>query len=75
MKRCPTIQVPAGTGIVTERVSVDEHGKNTGEGNFREGVATENTTAIEMLYGCQFDPYIVNGKVTYYHGDVIVVRH
>ena len=75
MRRCPTVQVPVGTPIVTERVSVDERGKNTGEGNFREGVASETTTAVVgTLFGCEFVPYVVNGKPTYYHGYVVVVR-
>ena len=75
MRGCRTVPIPTGTPIVTERVSVDERGKNTGEGNFREGVASEPTTAVEgTLYGCEFMPYLVNGKPTYYHGDVIVIR-
>jgi hypothetical protein len=27
---------------------------------------------LKTLYGCQFLPYVVNGKATYYHGDVLV---
>jgi len=38
-------------------------------------MATESTTAFESLFGCSFRPYTLNGKATYYHGDVIMVRH
>jgi hypothetical protein len=74
MSGCMTEEVGAGTPIVTVRASVNEQGKLTGESNYREGTAAASMTVLKTLFGCQFAPYIVNGRPTYYHGDVIEGR-
>ena len=71
MVGCRMIEVPAGSPIVTVKVSVNEEGKLTGEGGYRQGTAQTDMTVVEGLFGCHFLPYLRDGKVTYYHGDVI----
>jgi hypothetical protein len=62
---------PHGT-VLTVRVSVDETGKITGMGSVGGGTGTASgwLAATSILRGCQFAPYVVNGKATYYKGDV-----
>jgi len=74
IKGCPTMEVAAGAPITTTRVSVNEEGKLTGENNFRPTTAATKMTVLKTLMGCKFLPYSVNGRVTYYHGDVVVAR-
>ncbi len=74
IKGCSTVEVAAGAPITTTRVSVNEAGKLTGEGNFRPATAATKMTVLKTLMGCTFLPYSVDGKVTYYHGDVVVQR-
>jgi hypothetical protein len=66
--------VPSGT-VVAVRVSVSEEGKVTGLefpktcpagcGRFAEAILSVNR--------CTFKPYVVNGKATYYKGDVDLI--
>ena len=62
------LNTPRGT-VVTLRVSVNEKGEFAG----LEAVSTSGTNwlpATLPLRSCHFAPYVVNGKPTYYKGDV-----
>jgi hypothetical protein len=67
--------LPKGT-VVIYRVAVDETGKVTGIGFAGEkcpagcGLLMAPIASIES---CTFTPYLVNGKPTYYKGDIEVV--
>jgi hypothetical protein len=60
---------PSGT-IVTIRLSVNENGEVTGWGSTTKVEARQWVRAAEALKACRFAPYVVNGKATYYKGDV-----
>jgi len=63
---------PKGTSV-TIRVSVDEEGKVAGMGPIGQGSGRLWIPAMEQLRGCEFAPYVVNGKATYYKGDVVLI--
>jgi hypothetical protein len=63
---------PKGT-VITIRVSVDESGKMTGMGPVGKGTGADWLAAMSSLQSCKFHPYVVNGKATYYKGDVELV--
>jgi hypothetical protein len=63
-------ETPKGT-VVTIRVSVNEEGKLTGFGPVGK-IPPGGTwlAATTPLRSCRYLPYVVNGKATYYKGDV-----
>jgi hypothetical protein len=60
---------PKGTVITTE-VSVDETGKLAGYRTVGKVTGFSWIAAMAPLKSCHFAPYVVNGKATYYKGDV-----
>ena len=70
------------TDVTPTRISVDEEGKLTGEGYGPQVDAGNPTVVITLPSGmphglvsdCRFVPLTRNGVVTYYHGDLLVVR-
>jgi hypothetical protein len=73
MMGCAVVALPPSTPkgtVVTIRVSVDESGKVTGMGPVKGGTGVDWFAAMSSLRSCKFHPYVVNGKATYYKGDV-----
>ncbi|WP_263385718.1 hypothetical protein [Granulicella arctica] len=73
MVSCDVGALPPRTGkgiVVTIRISVNEAGKVTGMGPVGSGKGTDWMAAMSKLESCRFAPYVVNGKATYYKGDV-----
>jgi hypothetical protein len=70
---CEIGTLPPGTAKGTAvyiRVSVDETGKVTGMGPVGKGNGNDWLAAMSKMRSCRFAPYVVNGKATYYKGDV-----
>ena len=61
--------VPAGI-VVRIRVSVDETGKVTGYGPVGNVAWSGWLVPASQIAQCHLAPYVVNGKATYYKGDV-----
>ena len=73
MISCDIGGLPQGTAkgaVVTIRISVNEAGNVTGMGPVGSGKGTDWVAAISKLRSCRFAPYVVNGKATYYKGDI-----
>jgi hypothetical protein len=68
---CAT-DLPAGTpsGTVRLRISVNEEGKITGVGSAGPMKPQQFIAASAEVKSCKFEPYSVNGKTTYYKGDI-----
>ena len=72
--------------VTPTRISVDEEGKLTGEGYGPQVDAGNPAVVITLptytpsgpphglIWDCRFAPLTKNGVVTYYHGDLLVVR-
>ena len=60
---------PPGT-VVRIRVSVNEEGKITGVGSSAPMKPDQFIAASARVKACKFAPYVLNGKATYYKGDV-----
>jgi hypothetical protein len=60
---------PKGT-VITVRVAVNEKGELMGYGPVRQTAGAGWLSAMLPLRDCHFVPYVVNGKATYYKGDV-----
>ncbi|WP_433971293.1 hypothetical protein [Tunturiibacter lichenicola] len=76
MTSCVVGKLPPGTAkgtVVRIRVSVNETGKMTGMGPVGPGKGSDWIAAMAKIRTCQFAPYIVNGKPTYYKGDIELV--
>jgi hypothetical protein len=67
-------ETPKGT-VIYIRVAVNETGKMTGMSAVGQGKGTDWIAAMTKIRAaaCQFAPYEVNGKATYYKGDVELV--
>lgn len=65
--------VPSGT-VITVRVSVNERGDEAGM-EFRNCPAAcgKLVGVFVSLRDCRFKPYVVNGKATFYKGDIELV--
>jgi hypothetical protein len=63
--------VPKGTTIAI-RVAVDETGKMAGMGPVGSVTGSSWVAAMLPLRDCHFTPYFVNGKASYYKGDVVL---
>ena len=73
---CDFGTLPAGTPpgtVVRVRVSVNETGKVTGISPLGHSNAAGFGTAFDAIRACQFTPYLRNGKVTYFKGDINLV--
>ena len=73
MSGCELGTLPPGTPkgtVVTIRLSVNEQGKLTGEGPVGNVAGSGWLGATAGLRTCRFAPLVVNGKATYYKGDV-----
>lgn len=70
MGGCKPGKLPSGSPDVTIRVSISEAGKMTGMGPVGQGSGSAWIGAMQALRGCSYLPYVVDGKATYYKGDV-----
>jgi hypothetical protein len=66
---------PPAADITATHISVNEAGKLTGEGY---GPQVDAGLPAVLVRGtpmsCRFAPLVRNGVVTYYHGDLLVMR-
>jgi hypothetical protein len=65
--------LPPGTSVGTVvriRVSVNEEGKIAGVGSSGPMKPEQFIAASARVKACKFAPYVLNGKATYYKGDV-----
>lgn len=68
MGSCRVGSLPPGSAKVTLRVSVDEKGSLTGFGPVGDVQGANWLGAMLPMRSCRFKPYLVDGRVTYYHG-------
>jgi hypothetical protein len=68
MNGCRAGSLRAGSAKVTLKISVDEKGHMTGFSTVAGAQGTSWLPATVPLRSCQFKPYVVNGRATYYHG-------
>jgi hypothetical protein len=73
MISCDIGKLPPGTPkgtVIHIRVSVNETGKVTGAGAVGPGTGNLWLSSMARIESCRFAPYVMNGKATYYKGDV-----
>jgi hypothetical protein len=67
---CKIPSPPSGSSPITIRVSVDQDGKMAGMQPIGKGTGVAWLTAMNTLRPCRYAPYVVDGKPTYYKGDI-----
>jgi hypothetical protein len=70
MSGCSIPKLPSGSSSITIRVSVNQDGKMAGMQPVGKGVGSAWLAAMNTLRPCHYAPYLVDGKPTYYKGDV-----
>ena len=73
MSSCDLGKLPRGTPrgtVLRLRISVNEQGKWTGNQVVGTNMQDDWGEVTKRVRSCRFAPYIVNGKATYYKGDV-----